>query len=325
MKISFIYYLILLSFLSDFSFAKKKLPKKINYSQKIENSLVTIDYFQQINKKKKIWGKSIPFNKNWTFSSDSKTIISFDKDVFINNLRLLQGSYSFYIFPVNENDWHFIFNKNIKGSTKEYKMSDDVMRLSITPEKINNTDTLKIGIENIFTNVENKRMGDYSFEEEDLTYDLFVHFGELKAKLNIFYTEERFNMGLNPDLPDEIKPIWDIVMNSLQGLINEDFKMHTENFSKDFVTNWGDGGGTEGHIQMLGHFFRGGGLEGIGLNLENLTYTQENKNHIKFTNIVTHFPSNIYGHAFYFDYTLNKNENGKWEIVELIEPDHTPF
>ena len=52
---------------------------------------------------------------------------------------------------------------------------------------------------------------------------------------------------------------------------------------------------------------------------------RENKNHIKFTNIVTHFPSNIYGHAFYFDYTLNKNENGKWEIVELIEPDHTPF
>ena len=84
-------------------------------------------------------------------------------------------------------------------------------------------------------------------------------------------------MGLNPDLPDEIKPIWDIVMNSLQGLINEDFKMHTENFSKDFVTNWGDGGGTEGHIQMLGHFFRGGGLEGIGLNLSLLVLNQIQK------------------------------------------------
>ena len=143
----------------------------------------------------------------------------------------------------------------------------------------------------------------------------------IRDRLNILYTEERLNLGLNPDLPDEIKPMWKIVMGSLQGLINEDFKMHTENFSKNFVTNWGDGGGTEGHIQMLGHFFRGGGLEGIGLNLEQLEYNQKDKNHIKFTKIITHFPN----HAFYFDYTLNKNENGKWEIVELIEPDHTPF
>ena len=321
MKISFIYFLIFLFSSSNFSFAKKKSAKKVSFSQKIENSFFEINYYQQINKKKKIWGKSIPFNENWTFSSDKKTIVSFNKDIIINNLRLVQGSYSFYVFPVSENDWHFVFNKNLKGNTKEYKMSEDVLRISINPEKINNTDTLKIGIENVDSKIENKRMGDYSYEDEDLTYDFFVHFGKLKAKLNILYTEERLNLGLNQNLPNEIKPMWEIVMGSLQGLINEDFEMHTENFSKDFVTNWGDGGGTEGHIQMLGHFFRGGGLEGIGLNLEQLEYNQKNKDHVKFTKIITHFPN----HAFYFDYTLNKNKNGKWEIVELIEPDHTPF
>ena len=321
MKISFILYIIFFLSLSTTLPAKKKASKIINFSQNIENSLFKIDYFQYVNKKKKIWGKSIPFNENWTFSSDKKTIISFNKDIFINKLRLVQGSYSFYIFPVNENDWHLVFNKNIKGSSKEYKISEDAMRISINPQKTNKTDTLKIGIENIIYEVEEKRMGDYSYEDEDITYDFFVHFGEFKAKLNIVYTEERFNMGLNPELPSAIKPMWKIVMSSLQGLINEDFKMHTADFSDDFVTNWGDGGSTGGHIQMLGHFFRGGGLEGIGLNLENLEYYQNDNNHIKFTKIITHFQE----YAFYFDYTLNKNENGKWEIIELIEPDNTPF
>ena len=290
-------------------------------SEMVGNSTITISYSQPTVNWRKTWGKRVPFNKNWTLGNNEKTTITFEEDVKINNLRLGAGTYGFYVYPVNHDDWQLVFSKDATGTAERYDKVDDILRISVRPEVTSPQKQLKMGIENI--------------EEENLTVDprddffgsrsdaevkpsrayLFLHWERRKASLHLLMTGERRGMGLNPTLPENAAPAWTVVESSLAGLIAEDFAQHTRDFSDDFVTNFGDGGSTEGHIQMLGHAYRSGGSEGITINLEEINFEiAEDK--AMFKNIVVYFPRD---RALNFSYVLQKRGDA-WQVTKLLVP-----
>ena len=127
---------------------KSKLPR-VEVSETVGNSTISISYSQPTVNWKKTWGKRVPFKKNWTIGDKEKTLITFEEDVTINNIRLGAGTYGFYVYPVNNNDWQIIFSKDINSTVDQYDKVDDMLRVSVVPQEASLQKDLKMGVENI--------------------------------------------------------------------------------------------------------------------------------------------------------------------------------
>ena len=307
---------VLASQAADAQLWRKSGPPRAEVSETVGNSTITISYSRPTVNRRETWGERVPFTKNWTLGTDEKTTITFEEDVEVNNIRLAAGTYGFYVYPVNDNDWQLVFSNDATGSAQRYDKVDDILRIAIRPERASRQKRLKMGIENIEEeNLTVKHPGNgIPARKGSFRADLFLHWERRKASLHLRMTGERRGMGLNPTLPENAVPAWTVVESSLAGLIAEDFAQHTRDFSDDFVTNFGDGGSTGSYIQFLGHHYRSGASEGIEINLEEMDFEiAEDK--AMFKNIVVYFQ---FG-ALNFSYVLQKRGDA-WQVTKLRVP-----
>ena len=293
-------------------------------SEVVGNSTITILYSQPTVNWRTTWGKRVPFNKNWTIGKNEKTTIKFEEDVEVNNIRLGAGTYGFYVYPVNHDDWQLVFSKDTTGSAKRYDKVDDVVRVSVRPEVVSSQKQLRMGIENIKEESKDVCLGgdcDNYTEKKIFFADLFLHWENRKALLKLYMTGERRGNGLdliNTALPENVVPAWKLVESSLTALVEEDdenFAQHTRDFSDDFITNFGDGGSKASYIQFMGHHYRSGASEGITVNLEEMEFAIE-EDKVLFNNIMVYFQ---FG-ALNYSYVLQKIE-GVWEVTTIRVPD----
>jgi len=294
----------------------------VKVSEIIGNTKISISYSQPTVNWRETWGKRVPFKKNWTIGNKEKTIITFEEDVEVNNIRLGAGTYGFYVYPVNHHDWQLVFSKDTIGTAEEYDNDDDMLRVSVVPEESSFQESLKMGIEKI--EMENDQEAENYGGSEGVFYDkevsnanLFLHWEMKRANLKLFLTGERRgdqNNPLNPNIPDNAAKAWKIVKSSLIALAKEDFIGHTDHFSDEFLTNYGDGGGKASYIQFLGHSYRSGDSEGITINLE-LMKTEISEARIRFNNILVYFQHG----AVNYSYELIKNENN-WLVDKIRVP-----
>ena len=128
--------LLVLLFVTSISCAQKS-PKE--HAEGMINEInISIDYGSPRVKGRTIWGKLVKYDKVWRAGANENTSFSFDKDVTINGNKLPAGKYGFFIQPNENGDWVVIFNKkNDAWGHFSYKQKQDVLRVNITPEFVN--------------------------------------------------------------------------------------------------------------------------------------------------------------------------------------------
>ena len=114
------------------TFAQKS-PRKESKGT-IGNVSVAVDYSAPSVKGRTIWGGLEKYGKVWRAGADDNTTFSFDKEVTINGTKVPAGKYGFFIIPKENENWTVILNKkNDSWGAYSYDKSDDLLRLDITP------------------------------------------------------------------------------------------------------------------------------------------------------------------------------------------------
>ena len=98
-------------------------------------SSVELNYSRPGMKGRKIFGDLVPWGKVWRTGANSATRIKFSDDVTIGGQSLKAGEYAIYTVP-NERESEFIINKGSANWGTDYKQEDDILRVKITPAKL---------------------------------------------------------------------------------------------------------------------------------------------------------------------------------------------
>lgn len=98
-------------------------------------SSVELNYSRPGIKGRKIFGDLVPYGKVWRTGANSATRIKFADDVTIGGQALKAGEYAIYTIP-GENEWQVIINKGSENWGTIYKQEDDILRINVVPEKL---------------------------------------------------------------------------------------------------------------------------------------------------------------------------------------------
>jgi hypothetical protein len=116
---------------------KKSIPKE-EHAQ-IGDVHFMMKYHAPAVRGRTVWGGLVPYDEVWVTGAHSATSLEFDKDIKINNTKVPAGKYAFFTIPGKER-WTLIINKNWQQHlTDEYDAKDDVIRIEVTPEALQET------------------------------------------------------------------------------------------------------------------------------------------------------------------------------------------
>ncbi|MCH8193533.1 MAG: DUF2911 domain-containing protein [Planctomycetes bacterium] len=270
---------------------------------------------------------------NWEESTAESASIGFDKDIRMNGNWVAAGSYSLRLQRVAENDLHVVLNLSVStGTTRDAKRSGEVLRLAVRPVEAPAADSPSLGIKILREEEEEEEDRDENeedeaeeeeedgeeeeqeeedYEEENRFAELYFHWGTRRAAVRLVMTGMRRRATPAPEMPRRVREPWSVVLSSLEALVAEDLEKHIEDFAEDFESGFDDGGSALAHAQLLGHFRRGGGLEGVLLNLDQVTWTADERS-AEFRNIVIFTAED----RLVFAYRLAKTDKG-WKTVYL--------
>jgi hypothetical protein len=103
---------------------------------------VHIDYGSPGVRGRSIWGGLVAYNEVWVAGAHHATSVRFSKDVEVGGKKIPAGTYGFFAIPGTEK-WELILNSRYKQHlADEYKQEEDVVRLTVVPEKINQVQRL---------------------------------------------------------------------------------------------------------------------------------------------------------------------------------------
>lgn len=119
-------------------------------AQKVGLTDVTVDYSRPSTKDRKIFGELVPYGQVWRTGANGATVLSFSTDVIIDGKNIPAGQYALYSIP-GKSEWTMILSKNIKlWGAIGYNQSEDVIRFSAKPEKLNKkAETFEISFANM--------------------------------------------------------------------------------------------------------------------------------------------------------------------------------
>lgn len=122
-------------------------------TQDFSTSSIEINYSRPSMRGRKIFGEVVGYNDVWRTGANSATRVKFGEDVMIGNSEVKAGEYALYTIP-GKDQWEVILNKGTTNwGQMGYHKSDDVARLMVKPEKLdNNVQTFTINISNITFN-----------------------------------------------------------------------------------------------------------------------------------------------------------------------------
>src|SRR5688572_20145248 len=125
----------------------KPASPKAEASGSVGSAKVKIAYHQPSARGRKIMGGLVPYNEVWRTGANDATTIEFDKAVKVEGKDLAAGKYALFTIP-GENEWTIIFNKDTKQwGAYNYKESEDVLRVTVKPDKADFTETFTIAVE----------------------------------------------------------------------------------------------------------------------------------------------------------------------------------
>ena len=123
-------------------------------TQRIGITDITIDYHRPGVKDRVIWGKLVPYNSRipWRAGANDNTTITFTHDVTIENQQVPAGSYGVHMNPT-EGELTISFSKNhTSWGSFFYKPEEDAVRINVTPQKVEHTEWLNYGFEDLTDN-----------------------------------------------------------------------------------------------------------------------------------------------------------------------------
>ena len=97
-----------------------------------------INYHSPAVRGRVIWGGLVPYDQVWVTGAHRATSLETDTDLAIGGKKLPAGKYALFSIPGKE-EWTIIINKKWdQHLTDEYDANDDLVRLVIKPEMMNN-------------------------------------------------------------------------------------------------------------------------------------------------------------------------------------------
>jgi hypothetical protein len=83
-----------------------------------------------------IWGGLVAYDEVWAAGAHNATSVRFSKPVEINGKQIEAGTYAFFAIP-GRDSWSLILNTRFKQHlADEYKVEEDVVRVTATPETV---------------------------------------------------------------------------------------------------------------------------------------------------------------------------------------------
>jgi tetratricopeptide (TPR) repeat protein len=106
------------------------------FQQRVGLTDITLDYSRPGVKGRTIFGDLVPYDKLWRTGANMATRIEFSDDVKIDGKELKAGTYALFTIP-GKDQWTLIFNSNYnQGGIAQYKESEDVLRVKVFPQKM---------------------------------------------------------------------------------------------------------------------------------------------------------------------------------------------
>lgn len=113
---------------------KKSIPKETH--AQVGKAHVMIKYHAPAVRGRTIWGGLVPYGDVWVTGAHSATTLEIDKEFVVNGQQIAAGKYALFTIPDKES-WTIIINKNWdQHLADDYDQKDDVIRLTVTPEKL---------------------------------------------------------------------------------------------------------------------------------------------------------------------------------------------
>lgn len=127
-------------------------PKQ-TITQQFATANIEVEYSRPSVKGRKAFGDVVPFDKVWRTGANAATTISFGDEVSINGVKVEKGKYGLLSIP-GEKEWTIIITKDLNvTSENDYKVENDVVRISAKPTSLASTvETFTIDINNIKPN-----------------------------------------------------------------------------------------------------------------------------------------------------------------------------
>ncbi|MFL5744826.1 MAG: DUF2911 domain-containing protein [Niastella sp.] len=85
-----------------------------------------------------IFGEVVPYNRFWRTGADAATKLTLDQPLYFNGRELSAGEYSIFTIP-SKNGWTIMFNKQANIWGTEYKAENDVLRVQMSVETLQET------------------------------------------------------------------------------------------------------------------------------------------------------------------------------------------
>lgn len=108
---------------------------------------VIVSYHSPGVRKRIIWGGLVPYEEVWVTGAHDATYIIMPKTFKVNGTSIPAGKYAFFTIP-GEKEWTLIINKKWRQHlASEYDDKEDLVRIKVTPKKVEHTERLQYFIE----------------------------------------------------------------------------------------------------------------------------------------------------------------------------------
>jgi hypothetical protein len=125
------------------------VSQKASISQTVGLVDITITYHRPGVKGRVIWGKLVPFDKNWRTGANNATTIEFSGDVTIAGTKVAAGKYAIFTIP-GKTEWTIIVSKqaDLIGNAG-YKESEDMLRVKVKPMEAPHCEWMRFGFDKL--------------------------------------------------------------------------------------------------------------------------------------------------------------------------------
>ncbi|PZR24651.1 MAG: hypothetical protein DI535_21440 [Citrobacter freundii] len=117
----------------------------------VNGTHVHIEYGSPGVKDRVIWGGLVAYDKIWVTGAHNATSIQFSQPVAIGGKIIPKGTYGLFTIPGKES-WQVIINSRYEQHlADDYQQSEDLARVTVTPDKIVSTPRLTYTVKRMGT------------------------------------------------------------------------------------------------------------------------------------------------------------------------------
>jgi len=113
----------------------------------IDSVGITLEFGRPTARGRELWGGLVPYGKVWRTGANEATTLSLDRDALVEGEPLAAGTYALFTIP-GETEWTVILNREAnQWGAFNHDPAQDALRVVVTPEPAEHTETLDIAIE----------------------------------------------------------------------------------------------------------------------------------------------------------------------------------